>query len=181
LSFLKFHIAHIKTSEPKDRAIALLLLQSNQALAFLFNMAILKDNGRRLVISVVDEMARDEPERIVYSIANSQDISKGLHDITASQLANAVNRTAWWLESELGKGSQFPTVGYFGPRMLPEEADIRPVYTNIKLDNDFRYVLLIFGCIKAGYKVSISPSLCKPFQNSGSVMVTSVGAFAVPA
>lgn len=82
-------------------------------------MAILKDYGRRLVISIVDEMARDEPEQIVYSIAISQDISKGLHDISARQLANAVNRTAWWLESELGKGSQFPTVGYFGPRMSP--------------------------------------------------------------
>lgn len=68
-------------------------------------MAIFKDYGRRLVISIVDEMARDKPGWIVYSIAISQDISKGLHDISARQFANAANRTAWWLESELGKGS----------------------------------------------------------------------------
>ncbi|KAJ5654232.1 Male sterilityNAD-binding [Penicillium lividum] len=85
-------------------------------------MATLKDYGRRLVINIVDEMARDEPESVVYSIALSHDISKGLRDINARDFANAVNRTAWWLESELGKGSLFPTVGYFGPQqpeMLP--------------------------------------------------------------
>ncbi|KAJ5746276.1 Male sterility NAD-binding [Penicillium odoratum] len=98
-------------------------------------MATFKDYGRRLVINIVDEMACDEPENVVYSVALSHDISKGLRDINARDFANAVNRTAWWLESELGKGSLFPTVGYFGPR------------------NDFRYILLIFGCIKAGYKV----------------------------
>ncbi|KAJ5430722.1 Male sterility NAD-binding [Penicillium cf. griseofulvum] len=79
-------------------------------------MAINKDYGRRLIITIVDEMARDKPEQAVYSLAISQDISKGLRDISACDFANAVNRTAWWLESELGKGSQFPTVGFFGPR-----------------------------------------------------------------
>ncbi|KXG50671.1 Male sterility, NAD-binding [Penicillium griseofulvum] len=104
-------------------------------------MAINKDYGRRLIITIVDEMARDEPEQVVYSLAISQDISKGLRDISARDFANAVNRTAWWLESELGKESQFPTVGYFGPR------------------NDFRYILLIFGCIKAGYKALLPSPL----------------------
>lgn len=90
-------------------------------------MTTLKDYGRRLVITIVDEMARNNPERVVYSIATSHDISKGLRDINARDFANAVNRTAWWLESELGKGSLFPTVGYIGPRMPPRN---KLVYTH---------------------------------------------------
>ncbi|EER29953.1 putative NRPS-like protein biosynthetic cluster [Coccidioides posadasii str. Silveira] len=97
-------------------------------------MAVPKDYGRRLAITIVDERARDDPERVSYSLSLSSDISKGFRDITAKDFANAVNRTAWWLESKLGKGSSFPTVGYIGPL------------------NDFRYILLILGCVKAGYK-----------------------------
>ncbi|KAI0429011.1 L-aminoadipate-semialdehyde dehydrogenase [Xylaria sp. FL1042] len=93
-----------------------------------------KDYGRRLVVTIVDDMARDEPDRIVYSLPLTRNVADGFRDITALELANAVNRTAWWLESELGKGSSFPTVGYIGPH------------------NDFRYILLILSCVKAGYK-----------------------------
>lgn len=81
-------------------------------------MAASKDYGRRLVVTIVDEMARDEPDRIVYSLPLTSNVADGFHDITALKLANAVNRTAWWLESKVGKGSSFPTVGYIGPRKI---------------------------------------------------------------
>lgn len=81
-------------------------------------MAASKDYGRRLVVTIVDEMARDEPDRIVYSLPLTSNVADGFHDITALELANAVNRTAWWLESKVGKGSSFPTVGYIGPRKI---------------------------------------------------------------
>lgn len=80
-------------------------------------MAVSKDYGRRLVPVIVDGMARNDPERAVYSIPLSQDLSDGFRDISARVFANAVNRTAWWLEAKLGKGSSFQSVGYIGPRM----------------------------------------------------------------
>ncbi|MCJ1387732.1 hypothetical protein MMC18_000575 [Xylographa bjoerkii] len=102
-------------------------------------MAGSKDYGRRLVPVIVDELARNDPERAVYSIPLSQDVSNGFKDISACAFANAVNRTSWWLHSELGKGSSFQSVGYIGP-------------------HDLRYVLLILACIKTGYKaLLISP------------------------
>ena len=96
--------------------------------------------GKRLIPNIIDERARDDPERPVYSIpissgngsrgfqdistrgavysipVTSNDVSAGFHDISARLFANAVNRVAWWLESELGKGSSFPVIGYIGPR-----------------------------------------------------------------
>ena len=108
-------------------------------------MAVSKDYGRRLIPNIVDERARSDPERPVYSIpvsaakgsrefqdisasgtvysvpVSSEDLSHGFRDISARVYANAVNRVAWWLESELGKGSSFPTIGYIGPRKLLRE------------------------------------------------------------
>jgi hypothetical protein len=78
-------------------------------------MSASKDYGRRLVVSIVDDWARDEPDRILYSLPLTRNVAEGFRDITALEFANAVNRTAWWLESQLGKGSSFPTVGYMGP------------------------------------------------------------------
>ena len=106
-------------------------------------MVVSKEYGRRLIPNIVDERAHHDPERAVYSIpvssgdvsrrfedisargavysvpVSSEDVSRGFKDISARVFANAVNRTAWWLESELGKGSSFQTIGYIGPRMLP--------------------------------------------------------------
>lgn len=79
-------------------------------------MSAPKDYGRRLVVTIVDDMARDEPDRVVYSLPLTRNVADGFRDITAFELANAVNRTAWWLESKLGKGLSFPTIGYMGPR-----------------------------------------------------------------
>ena len=102
-------------------------------------MADSEGYGRRLIPNIIDERARRDPERPVYSIpvspthglqdasahgtvwsvpVSSVDVSLGFRDISAQLFANAVNRIAWWLESELGKGSSFPVVGYIGPRKL---------------------------------------------------------------
>lgn len=65
---------------------------------------------------------------------------------------------------------------FWSSYVTSEEIIIYPIYTNTKLDNDFRYILLIFGCIKAGYKVNISHQIIPEL-----VMVTSIGPFAVSA
>lgn len=98
--------------------------------------------GRRLIPNIIDERARIHPERPVYSIPvapgndpvqlndistrgnvhsvplSSNHVSHGFRDISARNFANAVNRVAWWLDAELGKGSFFPSIGYIGPRRL---------------------------------------------------------------
>ena len=122
-------------------------------------MAVSKDYGRRLIPNIVDERARSEPERAVYSIpvscddgshgfedisargavysvpVSSDDVPPRFRDISARVYANAVNRIAWWLESELGKGSSFQTIGYIGPRMLPREnRQVSQVQVRLKLN-----------------------------------------------
>ncbi|KAG4268281.1 hypothetical protein FPRO04_12542 [Fusarium proliferatum] len=97
-------------------------------------MAPAGDLGRRLIPCILDEMSRDEPDRVIYSIAKSADISKGFTEITAREFANAVNKTAWWLEHLVGKSESFQTIGYIGP-------------------HDIRYFLLNLACVKVGYQV----------------------------
>lgn len=75
--------------------------------------------GRRLIPQIVDDLALHEPNRLVYSIAKSADISEGFMEVSARVWANAVNRTAWWLDGLVGKSDTFQTVGYVGPRELP--------------------------------------------------------------
>jgi hypothetical protein len=79
-------------------------------------MTAAKDYGRRLIVTIVDDQARDDPEHVVYRLPLTSNVAEGFRDITAFTLANAVNRTASWLESQLGKGSSFPSIGYIGPR-----------------------------------------------------------------
>ncbi|RKL01328.1 hypothetical protein BFJ68_g12417 [Fusarium oxysporum] len=97
-------------------------------------MAPAGELGRRLIPCILDEMSRDEPDRVIYSIAKSADISKGFTEVTAREFANAVNKTAWWLESLVGKSESFQTIGYIGP-------------------HDIRYFLLNLACVKVGYQV----------------------------
>ena len=103
-------------------------------------MALPGAYGRRLIPNIIDERARTNPERPVYSISmlyesatlELNDISsrgnvhsvpissnhalRGFRDISARIFANAVDRVAWWIEAELGRGSNFPSIGYIGPR-----------------------------------------------------------------
>jgi hypothetical protein len=73
--------------------------------------------GKRLIPHIVDEQAHDTPNRAVYSVpVDSTNLSKGFKDVSAFQLANAINRVAWWVQSELGVQPGFPTIGYMGPR-----------------------------------------------------------------
>lgn len=88
--------------------------------------------GRNLPSWIDDEVGR-EPERICVQIAASQ-ASESLQ-ITIGQLANTIDRAAWWLEDVLGgRGQGFPTVAYLGP-------------------SDLRYLIFVVAAVKAGYKV----------------------------
>lgn len=66
--------------------------------------------GQRLVPQVIDERARSHPDHLFARIAKSTDISQGFHELTISQLANAINWTAYWLEGQIGRSEDFEVV-----------------------------------------------------------------------
>lgn len=75
-----------------------------------------QDYGRRLLPQIVDDVASESPERIVYSIVNNPDSAHDIKHITASAFAKAVDKTAWWLNSLVGAQTSVLPVGYIGPR-----------------------------------------------------------------
>ena len=91
--------------------------------------------GRRLLPSLVDDIALTDARRTFVSVPRSADLHDGFKDINYSTFATAVNRCAWWIEKELGKSETFETIGYLGPL-------------------DLRYPILLLAAIKTGYKVS---------------------------
>ncbi|OIW22562.1 acetyl-CoA synthetase-like protein [Coniochaeta ligniaria NRRL 30616] len=93
-----------------------------------------EDAGRRLLPHVIDELAQQEPERILYEFPTENDVTLPYTKVTARQYATAINRAAWALEGALGRGTGSPTVGYTGPQ-------------------DLRYFIFVIAAVKAGYKM----------------------------
>ncbi|KAM3085599.1 hypothetical protein ACMFMG_002669 [Clarireedia jacksonii] len=71
--------------------------------------------GQRLLPSLVDEEAGNNPDRVVYSYVKTTKAADGLVSVSNKRFANAVNRAAWWIESLIGNSTTFETVGYIGP------------------------------------------------------------------
>lgn len=76
-----------------------------------------QDAGRRLLPQAVDELADNEPERVLYEIPVDKELALPYRQVTARQYGNAVDRIAWWLRDTLGEVTSIaaPTVGYVGP------------------------------------------------------------------
>lgn len=74
--------------------------------------------GKRLIPQILDSLASTEPNRIVYSVVAFSDSSHELRHLSARTFAKAVDKTAWWLHSQVGKSTSIQTVGYIGPRRL---------------------------------------------------------------
>lgn len=74
--------------------------------------------GHRLLPQIIDDLASAEPDRVLYSIAKSADISQGFRHVSARAFANAIDKTAWLLYSQLREsmGSTILAVAYIGPR-----------------------------------------------------------------
>ena len=94
-----------------------------------------RDAGHRLMTKIIDDVSVSDPQRCFMSIQQSSDLKDGLRDVSYVSIARAINRCAWWIESLLGKGYDHPTIATYLDPM------------------DFRHVILVFGAIKAGYKV----------------------------
>ncbi|KAI1177786.1 acetyl-CoA synthetase-like protein [Nemania sp. FL0916] len=92
---------------------------------------------RRLIHLIPDELAEVVPEHPLFSYPKTENPGDGFIDVSARCFADAINRAAWWLAHHLGEPSDFETVAYIG-------------------SNDIRYLLLMFGAIKVGYKMLFS-------------------------
>jgi len=87
----------------------------------------------RLLPKVVDDFARLEPERVLAAIPLGLEVSDGFRDITAKTFAKAVDRLAWFLQKELGRGRREDVITYLGP-------------------SDIRYALVALAAAKADYR-----------------------------
>ncbi len=91
---------------------------------------------KQLLNHMVDGLAQARPFSVWAEIPNSAtSYEAGFRKVTYRDLSNAINGIAWWLYDALGKGTGFKTLAYIGLW-------------------DVRYVMLLLGAVKAGYKVS---------------------------
>ena len=91
--------------------------------------------GARLLPQVVDQLAVSDPIRVYASIPISSDLSAGFRDVSMLDMAAAIDSFAWWLETNIGRSSQFETLSYMGV-------------------SDVRYAIVFLAAVKCGYKVN---------------------------
>ncbi|ROV98684.1 hypothetical protein VMCG_06712 [Cytospora schulzeri] len=104
--------------------------------------------GKRLLPTIIDQVAGQDPTRECMQIPRTSDPSDGWRIVTWKDMANGVNRCAHRIVELCGKPQEgsFPTIAYIGP-------------------NDARYVVLMIAASKAGYKaLFISPRNSKEGQ-----------------
>ncbi|KAK7968053.1 uncharacterized protein PG986_002330 [Apiospora aurea] len=91
--------------------------------------------GRRLIPNVIDQLARDEPDREAFQIPRSQNPQDGWTSVTFRQYADAISLQAHEIVKSCGKAPDgaFPTLAYIGSQ-------------------DARYVVFLVSAVKAGYQ-----------------------------
>ncbi|KAI1078275.1 acetyl-CoA synthetase-like protein [Whalleya microplaca] len=106
--------------------------------------------GRRLMPSVLDELAKENPSRLFAAIPKSSDVEQGFVDITVADAARCVNFMAQWIEDRFGKSQRFETISYIGIA-------------------DLRGPLIFQAAVKCGYKLLL-PSPRNPPPTNVSLM-----------
>jgi acyl-CoA synthetase (AMP-forming)/AMP-acid ligase II len=103
-------------------------------------MDILSDpaKGSRTLLEALTAKAYIYPSETYAHIPNGSTVEEGFRAVTYEQILHAVDATAFWLEDQLGKSTDFETLLYVGV-------------------SDLRYVLIFFAAQKCGYKVSTMP------------------------
>ena len=114
---------------------------SSQSTSHISEVPSQPEYGKRLLPQVVDEIARSGPDRIYASFPLSVDLSKGFHDVTFRNMAQAANHLAWWLEAHFGRSTNSETVAYMG---VP----------------DLRTAVFFLAAVKCGYKVGGGGCCC---------------------
>ncbi|KAM0297090.1 hypothetical protein HYE67_011378 [Fusarium culmorum] len=95
-----------------------------------------------VLVKFVENIATNEPERPFVFIPSGDKAQDGWKPVTYVQLNNAINYMAHSLSKTITRSpgdEEFPTIAYIG-------------------SNDMRYTIMLFACIKAGFKaLFISP------------------------
>ena len=100
--------------------------------------ALPKEYKKRLVNTLVDDLAKTHPEKLYAEVPiSSTTFEAGFRKVTYAALANAVNGLACWLNDTVGPAKNFETLLYQGP-------------------NDMSHALLVLAAVKAGFKVRCS-------------------------
>ena len=97
--------------------------------------------GSRLILHLIDDVARDDPHRCFCLLSAPTSATNRFKTVSYGELANAINRVAWWIGKNAQKDLDFETLGYIGPF-------------------DLRYTILTIAAQKAGFKV-IPPAWLK--------------------
>lgn len=84
--------------------------------------------GQRLLPVVIDDAARDEPDRVIFYVPRNNQPSQGYEVVTVSIFSNAINRLCWWLESQLGSQTAPKTIGYIGQSKSSTSLAFRALY-----------------------------------------------------
>ncbi len=102
-------------------------------------MALPPAPRQRLMPVLLDEIVATDPDRVLYSIARTDNPADGFQDISAAVFARAVDRCAWFIHETLGRPEDkaFPTLTYMGPQGL-------------------EYAIVTLACVKVGYKLLLS-------------------------
>ncbi|KAI1375112.1 hypothetical protein F4677DRAFT_460945 [Hypoxylon crocopeplum] len=95
--------------------------------------------GQRLLPTVIDDAAQNEPDRVLFCIPRNNNPCQGYDDVTAKIFGNSINRLCWWLESKLGSPTTPKTFGYVA-------------------SNDLRYFLMMVAAAKLGHRFWITSS-----------------------
>ncbi|CAJ2500367.1 Uu.00g032200.m01.CDS01 [Anthostomella pinea] len=106
--------------------------------------------GSRLMPTAVDDIARATPDLTDAFIPRGADIGDGFVTATFSDIANATNRLAAWIESNIGTSSNFAAIAYMGL-------------------GDLRYVAVFLAAVECGFKVLL-PSPRNPAWMNSSLL-----------
>ncbi|RDW63569.1 hypothetical protein BP6252_11114 [Coleophoma cylindrospora] len=90
--------------------------------------------GKRLLPTVLAEIAKNDPNRVFSSIARTSKIGDGFREVTYEEFVRSTNRAAMWLEDLFGRSSSFETLGYIGLF-------------------DLRYYIMVLAANKVGFKL----------------------------
>ena len=94
-------------------------------------------SGSRLLPSVLDQWARDEPARLYAVVPHAENSNNTFDAVTMLQMSCAVDVTAWWLTKAFGAGRDSQFLAY------------------IRL-SDLRYPIVLLAKLKIGWTVSWS-------------------------
>lgn len=70
--------------------------------------------GGRLLPTWIDKVGRETPDKVWASVPRSTNLKDGFRDLRYHHLVAAIDAAAWWIESVIGRSTQFETVAYMG-------------------------------------------------------------------